>query len=245
MSDSSTSGSPSRSTRIQLASKSNMQTQLKNQRNNPIKKVDKSAASFISKEPTNIKSNIKNNSDIKDMEVTVTIEQPETEVTNKKKKAKNMDNTAIDSEVIEEDKESVLSYEIDNSEKIEFVKKAIRAKTELTLIRVEDNRKDKMISVLFDNKENMQAALEINDSLRVIPTNCSYDNLMTRGKFAARMINLPSGITAKEIIPNIKTIGALTCYIPRSHNYRCRSEAIISFVNEEALEVAIGKEWKA
>ncbi|CAG8631177.1 4619_t:CDS:2, partial [Diversispora eburnea] len=77
-------------------------------------------------------------SEIKDMEVTVTIEQPEviinndndkgkgkqidfedltidieenngnewTEVTNKKKKAKNIDNTAIDPEVIEEDKES-------------------------------------------------------------------------------------------------------------------------------------------
>ncbi|CAG8656121.1 416_t:CDS:2, partial [Diversispora eburnea] len=58
-----------------------------------------------------------------------------TEVTNKKKKAKNIDNTAIDPEVIEEDKESVLSYETDNSEKIEFVKKAIRAKTELTLVR--------------------------------------------------------------------------------------------------------------
>ncbi|CAG8803709.1 26746_t:CDS:1, partial [Dentiscutata erythropus] len=86
---------------------------------------DKTAASFISKEPTNIKSNIKNNSDIKDIEVMVTIEQPEviinndndkgkgkqidfeeltidieennrnewTEVTNKKKKAKNIDNT--------------------------------------------------------------------------------------------------------------------------------------------------------
>ncbi|CAG8639733.1 3701_t:CDS:2, partial [Diversispora eburnea] len=97
--------------------------------------------------PTNIKSNIKNNSDIKDMEIMVTIEQPEviinndndkgkgkqidieeltidieenngnewTEVTNKKKKAKNIDNTAIDPEVIEEDKESVVSYKTDNS----------------------------------------------------------------------------------------------------------------------------------
>ncbi|CAG8663559.1 2640_t:CDS:2, partial [Diversispora eburnea] len=114
----------------------------------------------------------------------------------------------------------------------------IRVKTELTLVRVENNRKDKMISVLFDNKKNMQAALEVNvdtdaqlpticiehnqevtkellnqwsiiigeDSLRVISTDCSYDNLMTRGKFVARIINLPSGITAKEIIPNIKTI---------------------------------------
>ncbi|CAG8633299.1 10849_t:CDS:2, partial [Diversispora eburnea] len=83
------------------------------------------------------------------------------------------------------------------------------------------------------------------DSLHVTSTDCSYDNLMTCGKFAARMINLPSGITAKKIIPNIKMIGALTCYIPRSRNYRHRSEAIISFVNEEVLEVAIGKEWKA
>ncbi|CAG8658609.1 2838_t:CDS:1, partial [Diversispora eburnea] len=55
MSDSSSSGPPRRSTRIQLVSQSNIQTQLKNQRNNPIKKVNKTAASFISKETTNIK----------------------------------------------------------------------------------------------------------------------------------------------------------------------------------------------
>ncbi|CAG8649781.1 9543_t:CDS:2, partial [Diversispora eburnea] len=200
-------------------------------------------------------------------------------------------------EVIEEDKESVVSYETDNSfhpdwrqdfnakkfkiwtyaekipeklmgEKIEFVKKAIRAKTELTLVRVENNRKDKMISVLFDNKENIQAALEecgngqslslitkelLNqwsiiigeDLFRITPTDCNYDNLMSRGKFAARIINLPFGITAKEIIPNIKTIGALTCYIPRSCNYRHRNETIISFVSEEVLETTFDKEWKA
>ncbi|CAG8619698.1 11015_t:CDS:2, partial [Diversispora eburnea] len=68
---------------------------------------------------------------------------------------------------------------------------------------------------------------------------------MSRDKFATRIINLPFGITAKEIISNIKTIGALTCYIPRSLNYRHRSEAIILFVSEEVLETAIGKEWKA
>ncbi|CAG8618782.1 10047_t:CDS:2 [Diversispora eburnea] len=62
---------------------------------------------------------------------------------------------------------------------------------------------------------------------------------MSRDKFAVRMINLPFGITAKEIISNIKTIGTLTCYIPRSRNYRHRSETIISFESEEVLESAI------
>ncbi|CAG8643883.1 11963_t:CDS:2, partial [Diversispora eburnea] len=47
-----------------------------------------STASFISKEPTNIKSNIKNNSDIKDTEVTVTIEQPEVIINNDNDKGK-------------------------------------------------------------------------------------------------------------------------------------------------------------
>ncbi|CAG8618800.1 10048_t:CDS:2, partial [Diversispora eburnea] len=123
----------------------------------------KTAVPFISKDLLNIKSNIKNNSDIKEMKITVTIEQSEwTEVTNKKKKAKNTDNMTIDSEIIEEDKESVVSYETDNSEKIKFVKKIIREKTELTLVRLENNRKDKMISILFDNKENMQVTLEEN-----------------------------------------------------------------------------------
>ncbi|CAG8642752.1 3894_t:CDS:1 [Diversispora eburnea] len=146
MSDSSTSVYTRRSARIQLASQSNMQTQLKSQRNNSIKKVDKTTASFTSKDSLNTKSNTKDNSDIKEMEVTVMIEQPEvimnsgngkgkekqsdidesttdieknngnvwTEVTNKKKKAKYTNNTALNSNIIE-DKESVASYETDNS----------------------------------------------------------------------------------------------------------------------------------
>ena len=66
---------------------------------------------------------------------------------------------------------------------------------------------------------------------------------MERGKYAARIINLPFGITAREIIPNIMTIKALTCYIPRTRNYRRKGEAIISFVDENALNGALGKEW--
>ncbi|CAG8615042.1 1930_t:CDS:2 [Dentiscutata erythropus] len=143
MSDSSTSGPPRRSTRIQLASQSNIQTQLKNQRNNPIKKVDKTVASFISKEITNIKSKGKR-IDFEDL--TIDIDENNgnewTEVTNKKKKAKNIDNTAIDPEVIEEDKESVLSYETDNSFhpdwRQDFNEKNL--KFELTLKKFLENR---------------------------------------------------------------------------------------------------------
>src|SRR5688572_23061123 len=88
MSDSSTISSPRRSTRIQLASQSNIQTQLKNQRNNLLKKVDKTTVPFISKETINTKSNMKNNSDTKEMEVTVTIEQPEVIINNNNDKGK-------------------------------------------------------------------------------------------------------------------------------------------------------------
>jgi hypothetical protein len=148
MSDSSINNSPRRSARIQLTSQSNIQNQLKNQRNNPLKKADKTMTTFISKDSIKTKSNTKDNSDIKEMEVTVTVEQPEviissdngkgkekqsdidkstinfeenngnlwTEVTNKKKKIKNIDNTAVNPEMTEEeDKVSVASYETDNS----------------------------------------------------------------------------------------------------------------------------------
>ncbi|CAG8619713.1 11016_t:CDS:2, partial [Diversispora eburnea] len=135
--------------------------------------MDKTVAPFISKEPTNIKSNIKNNSDIKKIEVTVTIEQSEviinndndkskekqidieeltidieennenewTEVINKKKKAKNTDNIAIDPEVIEEDKESVVSYEMNNSFHSDWRQdlNAKNSKFELTLKKFLEN----------------------------------------------------------------------------------------------------------
>ncbi|CAG8625608.1 10749_t:CDS:2, partial [Diversispora eburnea] len=203
--------------------------------------------------------------------------------------------------------------------KIEHVKKTLRQETELILVRSENNGKDKMISVLFDNKEKMQKAKKINvsenvelpaymhaaqvyksrpfndnnkgvklwdiplgvkhnelkielenlygtivhlrliptgmwqfavvifeneeseknllqqwsiiigeDSFHVTSTDCNYNQLMERGKYAAQIINLPFGITAREIIPNIMTIKALTCYIPRTRNYRRKGEAIIS-----------------
>ncbi|CAG8698459.1 989_t:CDS:2, partial [Dentiscutata erythropus] len=226
-----------------------------------------------------------------------------TQVTNKKNKQKNIVNTQNPT-LNDEDKESIASYETENSHHPDWRQEQ---ETELILVRSENNGKDKMISVLFDNKEKMQKAKKINvsenvelpaymhaaqvyksrpfndnnkgvklliptgmwqfaiaifeneeseknllqqwsiiigeDSFCVTPADCNYNQLMERGKYAAQIINLPFGITAREIIPNIMTIKALTCYIPRTRNYRRKGEAIISFVDETALNGALGKEW--
>ncbi|CAG8652829.1 2859_t:CDS:2, partial [Diversispora eburnea] len=45
------------------------------------------------------------------------------------------------------------------------------------------------------------------DSFRITSIDYNYDNLISHVKFAARMINLSFDVTAKKIIPNIKTIG--------------------------------------
>src|SRR6185436_10796430 len=56
-------------------------------------------------------------------------------------------------------------------EKIEHVKKTLRQETELILVRSENNGKEKMISVLFDDKEKMQKGKKISVSGNVeLPT---------------------------------------------------------------------------
>lgn len=104
--------------------------------------------------------------------------------------------------------------------------------------------------IIFKNKENAQKLLDHwsiligEDSVRVTPINVSFEDLKTRGKYAARVRDLPYGITARELWPHVEKIGAKTCYIPRTRSYRRKREAIISFEKEETFKQALNITWK-
>ncbi|CAG8625013.1 11043_t:CDS:2, partial [Diversispora eburnea] len=104
--------------------------------------------------------------------------------------------------------------------------------------------------VIFKTVEDAKKLLENwsiiigDDSLRVTPIDQTFDNLKSRGIYAARVINLPVGITARELIPHIAHLGAKTCYFSRTRNYRRRGEAIISFASEEEKNNALKAVWE-
>jgi hypothetical protein len=220
-------------------------------------------------------------------------------------------------------------------EKIETVKKLIREKTEFTTVTSEVFNKQRMVSVFFDNEENLNKAKTVHvgahadkphymhravvfkrnlnreimygvklwdipigmkykelffeisstfgeiermnlrpnemwqtaiiifkeknsaekildnwsiiigdDSFRVTQINCPAANLKSRGEFIAKVVGLPIGITARELMPTIEKVGAKTCYFPRTlRTYRRKGEAIISFVSGEARDAALNASW--
>jgi len=104
--------------------------------------------------------------------------------------------------------------------------------------------------VIFKTVEDAKKLLEKwsiiigDDSLRVTPIDQTFDNLKSRGIYAARVINLPVGITARELTSHIAHLGAKTCYFSRTRNYRRRGEAIISFASEEEKNNALKAVWE-
>ncbi|CAG8623897.1 6526_t:CDS:2, partial [Diversispora eburnea] len=97
-------------------------------------------------------------------------------------------------------------------------------------------------------KEITRISLRVNnmwkDSLRVTQLDQIIDNLKSRIQYAARVISLPSGITARELWSHIEKLEAKICYFSRTRNYRKKGEAIISFQEEEACENAYNAIWE-
>jgi len=93
--------------------------------------------------------------------------------------------------------------------------------------------------VIFKEKESAGTILNNwsiiigEDSFRVTQLDQNIDYLKSRGEHAARVIGLPPGITAYELMPHVEKIGAKTCYFPRTRAYRRRGEAILSFATKE------------
>ncbi|CAG8623448.1 9658_t:CDS:2, partial [Diversispora eburnea] len=79
-------------------------------------------------------------------------------------------------------------------------------------------------------------------SLRVIQLDQTIDNLKLRGQYVTRIISLPNDITARW--PHIEKLETKTCYFSRTKNYRKKSEAIISFQEEEACENTCNVVWE-
>jgi hypothetical protein len=103
--------------------------------------------------------------------------------------------------------------------------------------------------IIFKEKANAEKFLENwsiiigDDSFRVTPLDYTAEDLKTRGKFTAKVIGLPIGITARELMPTISKVGALTCYFPRTRTYRRRGEAVISFASQETRDLALNASW--
>ncbi|CAG8710723.1 13299_t:CDS:2 [Dentiscutata erythropus] len=121
---------------------------------------------------------------------------------------------------------------------------------EITRISLRVNNMWQSAVIIFKEKSSAQKLLANwsiiigEDSLRVTHLDQTIDNLKSRGQYAARVIGLPNGITARELWPHIEKLGAKTCYFPRTRNYRKKGEAIISFQEEEARENACNAVWE-
>jgi Zinc knuckle len=104
--------------------------------------------------------------------------------------------------------------------------------------------------VIFKTQESASKVLENwsiligDDSLRVTQLDQTIKDLLSRGEHAAKVIGLPPGITARELLPHIEALGAKTCYIPRTRTYRRRAEAVVSFVSGEQRNAALEVAWK-
>ncbi|CAG8598410.1 5241_t:CDS:2 [Diversispora eburnea] len=120
----------------------------------------------------------------------------------------------------------------------------------ITRISLRVNNMWQSAVIIFKEKSSAQKLLANwsiiigEDSLRVTHLDQTIDNLKSRGQYAARVIGLPNGITARELWPHIEKLGAKTCYFPRTRNYRKKGEAIISFQEEEARENACNAVWE-
>jgi hypothetical protein len=103
--------------------------------------------------------------------------------------------------------------------------------------------------IIFKEKTSAEKILENwsiligDDSFRVTPLDYTAEKLKTRGKFTAKVIGLPIGITVRELMPTVSNIGAQTCYFPRTRTYRRRGEAVISFISQEARDAALNATW--
>ncbi|CAG8819626.1 20289_t:CDS:2, partial [Dentiscutata erythropus] len=71
------------------------------------------------------------------------------------------------------------------------------------------------------------------DSIRIIQLDQTVDNLKSRGEFATRIIDLPYGMTARELFPHIAKLKTKTCYFPRTRNNRRKNKVILSFALKE------------
>ncbi|RHZ72272.1 hypothetical protein Glove_243g29 [Diversispora epigaea] len=103
--------------------------------------------------------------------------------------------------------------------------------------------------IVFKEKNSAEKILE-NWSILIVMThlvtslNFTAEMLKSRGKFTAKVIGLPNGITARELIPTIEKVRAKTCYFPRTRtSYRRRGEAIVSFVFPEIRDAALNTSW--
>ncbi|RHZ89167.1 hypothetical protein Glove_18g15 [Diversispora epigaea] len=104
--------------------------------------------------------------------------------------------------------------------------------------------------IVFKEKNSAEKILENwsiligDDSFRVTPLNFTAEMLKSRGEFTAKVIGLPNGITARELMPTIEKVGAKTCYFPRTRtSYRRRGEAIVSFISPESRDAALNTSW--
>ncbi|CAG8689332.1 27377_t:CDS:2, partial [Dentiscutata erythropus] len=75
------------------------------------------------------------------------------------------------------------------------------------------------------------------DCLRITSGDTSYEELNNRGKWAAKLTQLPRGMTALDIKQIVKDIKGRTIYIPRTREgYKRKNYAIISFDTEEEMQ---------
>ncbi|CAG8616228.1 1115_t:CDS:2, partial [Diversispora eburnea] len=123
-----------------------------------------------------------------------------------------------------------------------------------------------MISAYYDNKEEMEKGNKINvgdnaeqptymhraqifkrnseKDLIIIQLDQTVDNLKSRGEFATRIIDLPYGMTARELFPHIAKLKTKTCYFPRTRNNRRKNKVILSFALKEECDNAIEFKWE-
>jgi RNA recognition motif-containing protein len=82
------------------------------------------------------------------------------------------------------------------------------------------------------------------DLIRIFPFLNTNQIKEERSHYCAKLTNLPPGTTGFDLKEIIKDTQARTCYIPRNRNYLRKRYAVISFKNEETLEIALETQYQ-